>query len=350
MDSGSFSRRKFIRGTLRTGLFVAGARLLPTQDLLKLSPGSDNVYDSKGLQTVFLGSTGVKIPRIVCGLGSRFCHMDSDDEAHAMLNYALDNGLYYFDTAWAYDNTLGLPPGKAKNPRIVYSEERMGPVVEARRNEIFLSTKVTSRDPDTAMRQIETSLKRLRTNHLDQLMIHDVQTLADVEKLTQKGNLVDILHRLKEEGLTRFIGFSGHTDAAAMKALADRGNFDNMLIAMNHWNAANNPQQRLEVAVPAAKAKGMGVLMMKVVRPRESIATLKATDLIKYALSLKGPDVIVLGMDSIDVVKSNLEILRNFKPLSEDRMKELSQELKPFYNHENLPWMQPGYTDGNYYA
>ena len=350
MDSGSFSRRKFIKRTVKTGLFVAGAGLLPKRNILRMSSGTDPVYDAKGLPTVLFGSTGVRIPRIVCGLGSRFCHMESDDQAHDMLNFALDNGLYYFDTAWAYDNTLGLPPGKTRNPRIVYSEERMGPVVEARRKEIFLSTKVTSRDPDTAMRQIETSLKRLRTDHLDQLMIHDVQTLADVDKLCEKGNLVDILHLLKEQGLTRFIGFSGHTDAAAMKAMVERGNFDNMLIAMNHWNAANNPQKRFELAVPAAKAKGMGVIMMKVVRPRETIATLKATDLIKYALSLKGPDVIVLGLDSIDVVRSNLDILRNFKPLSEDRMKELSQNLTPFYNHENLPWMQPGYTDGNYFA
>jgi len=89
---------------------------------------------------------------------------------------------------------------------------------------------------------------------------------------------------------------------------------------------------------------------MKVVRPRETIAGLNPVDLIKYAFSLKDPDVVVIGMDSIDVVKSNLEILRNFKPLSEERMKELAQELTPFYNHENLPWMKPGYTDGNYFA
>ena len=180
------------------------------------------------------------------------------------------------------------------------------------------------------MHQIETSLKRLQTDHLDQLMIHDVTTVDDVNKLSEKGNLIDILHRLKEQGLTRFIGFSGHTDATAMKAMAERGNFDTMLIAMNHWNVADNPQKRQEMAIPAAKARGMGVILMKVVRPRETIVTLKTTDLINYALSLKGPDVIVLGLDSIDVVKSNLEILRNFKPLSERKMNELSQELTPF--------------------
>jgi predicted aldo/keto reductase-like oxidoreductase len=255
-----------------------------------------------------------------------------------MLNFALDNGLYYFDTAWVYENAKGLP---------IISEERIGPVVAKRRKEIFLSTKVTSRDPDEAMRQIETSLKRLQTDHLDQLMIHDVQSMEDVAKLCQKGNLIEILHRLKEQGVTRFIGFSGHTEATAMKAMADRGDFDTMLIAMN-WNAANNSQNRQEMAIPAAREKGMGVILMKVIRPRETITTLKPADLIKYALSLKGPDVIVLGMESIDVVKSNLEILRNFKPMDEAKMKEMAMQLTPFHNHENLPWMKPGYRDGNW--
>ncbi len=348
MKKDELSRRKFIKGTIGASLLVSGTGLLPSCSVLRPIFKSESPYDAKGLPTVLFGSTGVSVPRILSGLGSRFCHIDSDEEAHKMLHYALDNGLYYFDTAWAYDNTLGLPPGKKKSPRYISSEERMGPVVKERRKEIFLSTKVTSRDPDEAMHQIETSLKRLQTDHLDQLMIHDVQTLEDVNKLSEKGNLIDILHRLKEQGLTRFIGFSGHTDAVAMKEMVRRGDFNTMLIAMNHWNEANNPQKREEMAIPAAKEKGMGVILMKVVRPRETIANLNPTDLIKYALSLKGPDVIVLGLDSMEVVDSNLEILRNFKPMDEAKMKEMAMQLTPFYNHENLPWMQPGYRDGNW--
>lgn len=85
---------------------------------------------------------------------------------------------------------------------------------------------------------------------------------------------------------------------------------------------------------------------MKVVRPRETVAGLDPRDLIKYALSLKGPDVIVVGLDSIEVIDSNLEILRNFEPLNEIRMKELAMQLTPFYESNELPWMQPGYKDG----
>lgn len=347
MENSNFSRRKFIKGTIGTGLLMAGSGLLPSCNIFRLSK-SESIYDAKGLPTVVLGKTGVPFPRILSGLGSRFCHIYNDEEAQRLLHYLLDQGLYYWDTAWAYDNTLGLPPGKKQNPRLIASEDRLGQVVEVRRKEIFLSTKVTSRDPSEAMRQLETSLKRLRTDHVDQLMIHDVTTLADVDKLSEKGNLIDLLHKLKEQGLTRFIGFSGHSAAAAMKAMIERGDFDTMLIAMNHWNAAKNPQNRVEMAIPAAKEKGMGVILMKVVRPRETIKHLKANDLVRYALSLKGPDVILLGLDSIEVVDSNLEILRNFKPMDEEKMKEMAQELTPFFNHENLPWMQSGYTDGNY--
>jgi len=130
--------------------------------------------------------------------------------------------------------------------------------------------------------------------------------------------------------------------------MADRGDFDSMLIAMNHYNASTNPQKRIEMAIPAAKAKGMGVILMKIVRPRETNAKLNTKDLINYGLSLKGPDVIVLGLDSIDVVKSNIEILRNFTPMDDTKMQEMAMELTPFFNHENLPWMQDGYCDGNY--
>lgn len=147
--------------------------------------------------------------------------------------------------------------------------------------------------------------------------------------------------------MTRFIGFSGHANAQAMTAMANRGDFDTMLIAANHWNP-KVPQKRQEMAIPAAKAKNMGVILMKVVRPRETIVGLNAVDLVNYALSLNGPDVVVIGMDSMAVVESNLAILRNFKPMNPDKMNELALGLSPFYNHENLPWMQSGYRDGNW--
>jgi len=347
VENSNFSRRKFIKGTVGAGLLLAGPGLLTSCNIFRMSSNSGKNYDAKGLPTVILGKTGVRVPRLVLGLGSRFCHLESDDDAHKLLNHALDNGLYYWDTARAYDNTLATPPGKTKSTRLIISEERIGPVVNARRNEIFLSTKVTSRDPNEAMRLLENSLKRLQTDHLDQLMIHDVKSMEDVNIISQKANLIDLLHKLKEQGLTRFIGFSGHANADALTAMASRGDFDTMLIAANHWRP-ENPQSRQEMAIPVAKANNMGVILMKVVRPRETIAGLDPNELVRYALSLKGPDVVVIGTDSMEVLEANLNTLRNFKPMDPERIKELSLNLTPFFNHENLPWMQSGYCDGNW--
>jgi predicted aldo/keto reductase-like oxidoreductase len=337
MQDNTNSRREFIKEALGAGLLVTGSELLSSCSVLQMA-GISSCYNDKGLPTAILGKTGVRIPRIVLGLGSRFCNIEKAEDAHNMLYYALDNGLYYWDTAWIYENKkLGI-----------ISEERLGEVVKKRRKEIFLSTKVSARNPDEAMRQIETSLKRLQTDRLDMLKIHSVESLEDVEQMGKKGNLIDIVKKMKDQGITRFIGFSGHGNAEAMMAMAERGDFDSMLIAMNHWNKKNNPQSRQEMAIPAAKGKGLGVLLMKVVRPRETVKSLSPVDLVRYALSLNGPDGLVLGMDSLEVLKSNLEILRTFKPMDETKMKQIAMLLHPFYHHENLPWMNSGYCDGNW--
>lgn len=336
------NRRGFIKGVIGAGVSLVAS------DNLSFGAKETSgklVYDAKGLPTTLLGSTGVTIPKMVLGLGSRFCHIDNAEESYQLLNYALDNGLYYWDTAHIYDNSIAPPPGKKMGPEHIISEVRVGEVVKYRRKEIFLSTKVTARNPDEAMKQIELSLRRLQTDRLDMLKIHDVKSLEDVEQMCQKGNLIEILQRLKEEGVTRFIGFSGHGDASALKEMTIRAKFDSMLIAMNHWRAEQN-FKRQEVAIPAGKERNMGILLMKAVRPKELIPGLIASDLVRYAMSLEGPDAVVVGMDRLAVVNANLKILRTFEKLSPGQMKELAVKLEPFYRHENLPWMRDNYLDG----
>lgn len=138
-----FTRRDFIKG-----LVGAGLSLVATDGVAAISSETAiiNPYDAKGLPTTFLGNTGVRIPKIVLGLGSRFCHIEDEEESSDMLNHALDHGLYYWDTAHIYDNTIAVPPGKKKSPKHIISEIRVGEVVKYRRKEIFLSTKVTERD------------------------------------------------------------------------------------------------------------------------------------------------------------------------------------------------------------
>lgn len=326
MKKHELNRRNFIKGTIGVGIAIAGAPLFV----------SCNEYDAKDLPTAVLGKTGVTIPKIALGLGSRFCDINSEEESTNLLNYALNNGLYYWDTAHVYKN----------NKNGVISEERVGKVVKQRRGEIFLSTKVTNRNPDKAMWEIEDSLKRLQTDKLDILKIHSIESLDDIDQMNKKGQLIDIVHRMKEQGVARFIGFSGHGKAEAMKAMTERGDFDSMLIAMNHWG--KNRQKRQELAVPAALEKGLGVMLMKVVRPKDKIPETNATELVRFALSLNGPSGLVVGMDSMEVLKSNLEILRNFKPMNEEEKLAMAKVLSPFFNHENLEWMNPEYRDGEW--
>ncbi len=320
------TRRDFIMGTVGAGLTLSTAGMLV----------SFKERHAKGLPTTILGKTGIRIPRMALGLGSRFCDINDPEESDQILNYALDNGLYYFDTAHIYENT--------KNG--VISEERIGRIVKHRRKEIFLSTKVTSRDPNEAMRQIESSLKRLQTDHLDILKIHNIFDMDDVAKVSEKGNLIDIITRLKEEKVTRFIGFSGHNNAEAMKAMAERFNMDTMLIALNHWGKVISPRE--ELSVPAAHDEGLGVMVMKVLRPRDNDPSISPRELIRYGLSLKDANGVVVGTDSMKVLKANIELLKNFRPMTEDEIKAMTANLKPFYNHENIPWMKHGYRDGKW--
>lgn len=337
MKKNNLSRRDFFKTGLGIGAGVAGSMLLSScKTIFRTDNKLQYDYDAKDLATTILGKTGVRIPRIGVGLGSRFCEIVSPDDATELLNYMLDNGLYYWDTAWVYQNSkLGI-----------VSEERLAETVALRRNEIFLSSKVTSRNVDEAMRQFETSLKRLRTDRLDQLMIHDIRE-EDIELFQKKDTLVDLFLRLKTQKLVRFIGFSGHASATSMKFMAELGVFDTMLVAMNHWRAENG-YKREELAIPAARREGMGVLLMKAVRPKETVPGITGDELVRFALSIKEADGLVLGMENMDIVKRNIAILRNFEPLPEQRMQEIASYIAPFFDNNKLPWMHPSYVDGNW--
>jgi predicted aldo/keto reductase-like oxidoreductase len=117
-----------------------------------------------------------------------------------------------------------------------------------------------------------------------------------------------------------------------------------MLIALNHYSEGEENFE--QSAIPAALKKQMGVLVMKVIRPRETVKTIATEDLIRYALSLKQVSAAVIGTDSLEVLKANINIIKNFSPLDEARMDELRMSLAPFYKNRNLEWLHPDYFDG----
>jgi hypothetical protein len=248
MKESNYSRRRFIKNTLGAGVVLAGAGIALPGEERSLLPGDQKrlPYDAKGLPTAVLGKTGVVIPRITLGLGSRFLNIATLDEALEMCSYALDNGLYYWDTAHTYVN----------NASGAISEERLGHIVKDRRREIFLSTKLAARNTEDAKKQLELSLKRLQTDHLDMLKIHAVESTEEVAEICKKGGVLELLMKMKEEGVTRFIGFSGHGNMPALKAMIDTGSFDSMLFAMNHYDNGKNDRQG--ILIPSARRGAWG--------------------------------------------------------------------------------------------
>jgi uncharacterized protein len=320
------NRRDFIR---TTGITAAGLALTS-----RLHAG-ESAYDSKNLPTALLGKTGVTIPRLIVGTGSRFMATD-EEKSLEILEYALNNGLYYWDTANTYTR------------EDQFSESRLGKILKHRRKEVFLATKVSERTADKAKKAIEESLKRLQTDHIDLYQIHSVMSEEEVRAFGAKDGVLPVLNKYREEGVIRHIGFSGHASAKAMKLAAGMYDFDTMLIALNHQEKGREPFE--EQPVPFAAAKGMGVLAMKLVRPRETVPGLDPRELIRYALTLKNVTAAVIGIDSMEVLKANLELLKTFTPLSPGRMDELHGMLQPFYNNHNLPWMKSEYVDGAMHA
>lgn len=320
------NRRDFIK---TAGLTAAGLAL--STDLQAAAP----VFNAKGLPTTILGKTGVRIPRLIFGAGSRFMATE-EEKGLGILEYALDNGLYYWDTANTY--TRGEE----------FSEIRLGKLLKSRRKEVFLATKVAERSADKAKRAIEDSLKRLQTDYVDLYQIHSVTTEEEVRQFGSSDGVLPVLQKYREQGVIRHIGFTGHTSAAAMKLAAELYDFDTMLIALNHQEKGKQPFE--DHAVPFAASKGMGVLAMKLVRPRETVQGLDPKELISYALTLTHVTAAVIGIDSMEVLKTNIELLKTFKPLAPERMKELHGQLQPFYNNQQLPWMAPDYIDGRGWA
>ena len=138
------TRRKFVKTTLAT---TAAVSIAPALSCNVVS----NPFDPKGLPTRVLGNTGVEVPILGFGSGSRFMAIEDDEQALEILEYALDNGMYYWDTASSYGNDK------------ISSEERIGKLLKTRRKEVFMVTKLGERNAEEAKASIERSLERLQT-------------------------------------------------------------------------------------------------------------------------------------------------------------------------------------------
>ncbi len=234
------------------------------------------------------------------------------DEALRIAHEAIDAGINFFDNAWEYNEHR--------------SEQWMGDALKGRRDKVFLMTKVCThgRDSHVAMQQLEESLQRLQTDHLDLWQVHEVIYDNDPDLHFANGGVVEALDLAKKQGKVRYVGFTGHKRPEThLKMLSHDYPFDSVQMPLNCFDASFHSFERQ--VLPEVNKRGMAALGMKslsgngdpVVQGAVSI-----TEALRYAMSL--PVVTTIsGIDSVEVLRQNLAIARGFVPFTAQELEAL---------------------------
>jgi predicted aldo/keto reductase-like oxidoreductase len=226
-------------------------------------------------------------------------------EAVRIVHEAIDAGINFLDNAWEYHD------GE--------SESRMGRAIADRREGVFLMTKVCThgRDARVAMRQLEQSLRRLRTDHLDLWQIHECVYDNDPDRHFAKGGVVEALVRAKQQGKVRYVGFTGHKDPAIhLRMLSFGFPFDACQLPLNGLDATFRSFQSL--VLPELARQRIAAIGMKSLGGDGRIISKKAArvdEALRYAMSLPVCTT-VSGIDSLQVLRQNVRIARAFLPMS----------------------------------
>jgi aryl-alcohol dehydrogenase-like predicted oxidoreductase len=315
------SRRRFLEGVGRTAAGLSLSRLPAIGDV---QPPRVSALPSR-----VLGRTDAKVSILAFGCGSRFLMYEDEDNATAALNRAIDLGITYLDTAYSYGD------GK--------SETRVGKVIATRRKEVWLATKIPDRTRDAFLKRLEDSLKRLQTDHVDLVHIHSLGRAEDLEAIEAPDGAIKGLLEAREQKLARFIGMTSHTSGEVMASAIQRHDLDCVQMALN---ASRNGRFE-ELALPAAKAKNLGVIAMKVTGQEfllgSTVGKADMDSLLHYSMSLPVTTAVV-GMPTLAMLEQNTTIARNFSPLSNDEMDRLRQKLMP--SRDRLEHRLSGHLDG----
>ncbi|GEJ58210.1 aldo/keto reductase [Anaeromyxobacter diazotrophicus] len=253
-----------------------------------------------------LGRTGAEVS--IVGLGGFHIGKQEDpQESVRLVRAAIDGGITFLDNCWDYNG------GE--------SELRMGKALrDGYRARVFLMSKIDGRDRATAAKQLDESLRRLQTDHLDLLQLHEVIYSEDPGRAFAEGGAMEALAAARQAGKARFLGFTGHKSPdlhLAMLRAADAHGFafDTVQLPLNVLDAHHDSFERK--VLPVAVAKGMGVLGMKPMADGlilESRAA-GAEECLRYAMSVPGVSVTITGIDSRRVLEQDLRLARGFQPL-----------------------------------
>ena len=255
-----------------------------------------------------LGKTGEQVT--IYGLGGLFTtsRHDRHDEAVEIVNRAIDLGVNYIDTSAAYGTGA--------------SELNIGTVMKERREEVFLASKSHDYTYDGTMALVHQSLRRLQTDHLDLYQHHFLGRLGQLEQLQQKHSARQAFERLRDEGVIRFIGVTGHSSRVLADALEDYP-YDCALITLNAAQAVMDDPEDLDRFFRLAQENEVGVIAMKVVERGALIERgLDMGQLLPYVLSYPVATAIV-GITDLAHLEENVRIASAFEPLSEQEMAQI---------------------------
>jgi aryl-alcohol dehydrogenase-like predicted oxidoreductase len=261
-----------------------------------------------------LGTTGVRVSAI--GLGGYHLGMPHVDEKLALrlVHEAIDRGITFMDNCWDYNEGL--------------SERRMGTALKgARRAEVFLMTKIDGRTREEAAKQLDESLRRLQTDHVDLVQHHEVLRFEDPHRIFREDGAQEALVEAREAGKLRFIGFTGHKDPEihlhTLAVAEDHGfRFDAVQMPLSLLDAHYRSFARR--VVPALVERGIGVLGMKSMADGHLLETGVVTpvECLHYALDLP-TSVVITGIDSLALLDQAVEAALTFRPLGDARRAEL---------------------------
>ncbi|MFN2225744.1 MAG: aldo/keto reductase [Anaerolineae bacterium] len=272
------------------------------------------------METRPFGQTGASLPILSFG-AQRIVDEEgcSQEQAIEILNTALERGIRYFDTAWAYS------AGQ--------SEERVGMVAKHRRDEMWIATKTVHTKRDGARQQLEESLERLQTDHVDEWRLHNVYSFDRLDQMTARGGALEAAIQARDEGLVRFISISGHTDPQIQIEALRRFPFDTVLVAasvLDHFIYSF-----AEEFLPVARQQNVGVIGMKIFGYK-SLAHVAGRAL-QYALALPLTTVIA-GCSTLAELEADLAVAESFRPMTGPERLAFFREVLPLVKPQNMPW------------
>ncbi len=287
-------------------------------------------YEKRGgfaMEKRQLGKTGEMLS--IIGFGGIITMDEVQQDANKFVDEAIDRGVNYFDVAPSYGN----------------AESKLGPALSGKRKSVFLACKTEMRTAAQAEAALHNSFKLLQTDWFDLYQLHGVTTVEEVETICGPGGALETFVKAREQGLVRYLGFSAHSEEAAV-ALLDRFSFDSVLFPVNWASHLGNGFG--EQIIKKAEEKGAARLALKAMAKStwpegaekvyskawyEPIPEKEHAQLaLRYTLSQ--PVTAAVPPGHIQLFRWALDAADDFRPVTPEEiaiLKYKSREIKPLF-------------------